>query len=102
MTTRSTTAIIIFFGAMCLFSCDQKKESGKKQGAEPKIKEETVVYTSDTANLKGYVVYDENMDEKRPAVLLVLKWWGLNDYTRSCVHNLAYMCLLTMSVDFHC
>ena len=78
MTIKSKTAMVIFFGVMSLFSCNQNKESSKKEeDSKPKIKEESVGYTDDTADLKGYVVYDENMEGKRPAVLVVHEWWGL-------------------------
>ena len=46
----------------------------------PRYKEEIVIYKSDGIELKGFVVYDENTKGKRPAVLIVPEWWGLNNY----------------------
>jgi hypothetical protein len=47
----------------------------KTEGA-PRYKEESITYKSDGVDLKGFVVYDENAKEKRPAVLIVPEWWG--------------------------
>jgi dienelactone hydrolase len=102
MVIKATTAIVIFFGAISLFSCNQNKKSDKKEEyPEPKIKEESVSYTDDTADLKGFVVYDENVKGKRPAVLVVHEWWGVNDYTRSRAKQLADMGYMAMAVDMY-
>lgn len=65
----------------------------------PKYKEENVTYRSGDVELKGFVVYDENMKEKRPAVLVVPEWWGVNDFTRSRARQLAALGYIAMAVD---
>ena len=45
-----------------------------KQTAEttvPKLKEETITYKVDSLNMSSYLVYDENKESQRPAVLVV-------------------------------
>ena len=46
------------------------------------IVEKSVVYSSDSTTLKGFLVYDKNVKGKQPGVLIVHEWWGLNDYAR--------------------
>jgi dienelactone hydrolase len=65
----------------------------------PKIKEEIVVYTADGVTLKGFVAYDENIKGKRPAVLVVPEWWGLNDYIKMRVRKLAELGYIAIAAD---
>lgn len=73
--------------------------SGFISQAVPKMKEENITYKSDGVELKGFVVYDENMKEKRPAVLVVPEWWGLNNYVKSRARQIASLGYIAMAVD---
>ena len=84
-----------------LSSCnsnDKKKEAEMK---EPKLKEENVNYMIDSLKMDGYVVYDENTEGKRPAVLVVHEWWGLNDYVKMRARELAKLGYIAMAVDMY-
>ena len=63
------------------------------------IKEDSVTYSAGGTNFKGYVVYDSNKTGKRPAVLVVHEWWGLNNYPRSRAKQLAELGYIAMAVD---
>ena len=63
------------------------------------IKEDSVTYSAGGTNFKGYVVYDSSKEGKRPAVLVVHEWWGLNDYPRSRARQLAELGYIAMAVD---
>ncbi|MEP6596279.1 MAG: dienelactone hydrolase family protein [Ginsengibacter sp.] len=63
------------------------------------IKEDPVTYSAGGTNFKGYVAYDSNKTGKRPAVLVVHEWWGLNDYPRSRAKQLAEFGYIAMAVD---
>ncbi|HUS02055.1 MAG TPA: dienelactone hydrolase family protein, partial [Chitinophagaceae bacterium] len=63
------------------------------------IKEDSVSYTLEGKNYKGYVVYDSNNKDKRPGVLVVHEWWGLNDYSRGRAKQLAELGYIAMAVD---
>jgi dienelactone hydrolase len=65
------------------------------------IKEDAVSYTLDGKTYKGYVVYDSNKQEKRPAVLIVHEWWGLTDYPRMRAKQLAELGYIAMAVDMY-
>ncbi|MBL7731723.1 MAG: dienelactone hydrolase family protein [Chitinophagaceae bacterium] len=96
-----TTALL---AAVVLTSCggsDKKKEAEMK---EPKLKEENFTYSAaglDSVKLDGYVVYDENMEGKRPAVLVVHEWWGLNDYAKMRARELAKLGYIAMALDMY-
>ena len=67
----------------------------------PKVKGEEVSYATDSTNLKGYIAYNENMEGKRPAVLIVHEWWGHNDYVRERADMLAELGYTAMAVDMY-
>jgi dienelactone hydrolase len=69
--------------------------------SKPMLKEEIVTYTTGGVTLKGLVVYDENKTGKRPAVLVVHEWWGLNDYAKSRARQLAELGYIAMAVDMY-
>jgi len=72
---------------------------GRSGGLPPKIKEEIVSYTADGVTLKGFVAYDENVTGKRPAILIVPEWWGLNDYPKMRARKLAELGYIAMAAD---
>jgi dienelactone hydrolase len=51
--------------------------------------------------MDGYIVYDENVEGKRPAVLVVHEWWGLNDYDKRRARELAELGYIAMAVDMY-
>lgn len=80
-----------------LFAACKTDDSPKK----PKLKEENISYVVDSLTMDGYIVYDENIEGKRPAVLVVHEWWGLNDYVKSRAKQLAELGYIAMAVDMY-
>jgi len=78
----------------------QSDSSVTATSAPMSIKEEDVTYKSDTGTFIGYVAYDESSATKRPAVLIVPEWWGVNEYPKMRAHQLAEMGYIAMVVDF--
>jgi dienelactone hydrolase len=66
---------------------------------QPAVKEETVSYTGDGVTMKGFVAYDSASTTKRPAVLIVHEWWGLNDYPKMRARELAKMGYVAFAMD---
>jgi dienelactone hydrolase len=85
--------------SIILFSCNNEKE--KTTAKEHKLKEETVSYTLDSLSMNSYVVYDENIEGIRPAVLVVHEWWGLNEYAKRRARQLAELGYIAMAVDMY-
>ena len=69
--------------------------------AKPKIEGKDVQYSADGVVLKGYLAYDTNVKGKRPGVLVVHEWWGLNDYARRRAKMLAEMGYIALAVDMY-
>ena len=91
--------------SVVILSCnnaDTKSTSGtteKKDSAN--IKEETINYSLDTVKMNGFAAYDANKEGKRPIVLVVHEWWGLNDYPRMRARQLAELGYFAMAVDLY-
>lgn len=65
------------------------------------MKEENVTYTADGVTLNGFVTYDDSKKGKRPAVLVVHEWWGLNDYSKMRARELAKLGYIAIAVDMY-
>ena len=51
--------------------------------------------------MKGYLAYDKDVKGKRPGVLVVPEWWGLNDYARRRAGMLAELGYTALAVDMY-
>lgn len=58
-------------------------------GSGPSIKEEPVTYRDGDTTMKGYLVYDEARQGRRPGVVVVHEWWGITKHVRDEARNLA-------------
>jgi dienelactone hydrolase len=72
---------------------------GYSKSPSPSVKEEMVSYKAGDITLKGFVAFDESIKGKRPVVLVVHEWWGLNDYTKMRARKLAALGYIAMAVD---
>jgi dienelactone hydrolase len=89
---------------LILCSCNSSTNESSTNQTEtksPKIKEVSVTYTIDSLTMNNYVAYDENVEGKRPAVLVIHEWWGLNDYTKRRAKMLAELGYVAMAVDMY-
>lgn len=62
---------------------------------------EPVEYSAGNDLLKGYLVYDNSMADKRPGVLVVHEWWGHNEYARKRATMLAELGYTALAVDMY-
>lgn len=60
-----------------------------------------VTYRADGTELKGYLAYDDSVESKRPGILVVHEWWGLNDYSRGRARMLAELGYTALAVDMY-
>jgi len=95
------TGCILMLGVFLFMGCNNEKAEESTEAKEPKLKEENVTYTLDTVTMNGYIVYDENIEGKRPAVLVVHEWWGLNDYPKMRARELAKLGYIALAVDMY-
>ncbi len=78
---------------LLLFSCEQ-------QDSKSIVKKE-IKYQLDSLEMNGYLVYDESIKEKRPAILVVHEWWGQNDYPRKRAEMLAELGYVAFAIDMY-
>jgi dienelactone hydrolase len=90
----SIPKILLISVAMSAFAA-----SASSNRPVPVIKEETVTYMANGVTLKGFIAYDENIKGKRPAILIVPEWWGLNDYPRMRARKLAELGYIALASD---
>ena len=65
------------------------------------IQTETVDYSDGDTKLKGFLVYDDSVQGKRPGVLVVHEWWGLNDYAKKRAEMLAELGYVAFAADMY-
>jgi dienelactone hydrolase len=65
------------------------------------VKGEAVEYRAGDTVLKGYLAYDNSINGRRPGVLVVHEWWGLNDYARKRARMLAKLGYTALAVDMY-
>ena len=95
--------LVLFVSVYCI-SCNNS-ESSKEDNTPAtsadsiSIREENVTYNSNGTVLKGFMAYDASNTSKRPGVLVVHEWWGLNEYAKTRAKQLAMMGYIALAVD---
>lgn len=69
--------------------------------ARAEIKDEVVEYEHAGVTMKGHLYYDDATMDKRPGVLLVHEWWGLNEHAQTEAKRLAGEGYVTLAVDMY-
>jgi len=101
MKFKKLTAAVLL-AAVVFTSCNNSSEEKKAEAdTKPQLKEENISYKIDSLNMDGYVVYDSAVKGKRPAVLVVHEWWGMNEYVKSRARELAGLGYIAMAVDMY-
>jgi dienelactone hydrolase len=68
-------------------------------GAAVQTKE--IDYDHNGTKLKGFLAYDDSATGKRPGVLVVHEWWGLDDYARKRAKMLAELGYIAFCPDMY-
>ena len=69
--------------------------------ARAEITTSVVDYQHDGTRLRGYLAYDGAVKDKRPGVLVIHEWWGLNDFAKSKARELAAMGYVAFAADMY-
>jgi len=72
---------------------------GRSTNPAPDIKVVNVSVNVSGVSYKAYIAYDENVKGKRPGVLVIPEWWGLNDYPKMRARKLAELGYVAMALD---
>lgn len=65
------------------------------------IRTEVVDYKHGDTVLEGYLAYDDSIQGKRPGVIVVHEWWGINSYVRMRTEQLAKLGYIAFTVDMY-
>ncbi len=71
------------------------------RAARAEIKSDPVDYKDGDVTLKGVVFYDDAAEGKRPGVVVVPEWWGVNDYVKGRAKQLAEAGFVAFVADMY-
>ncbi len=69
--------------------------------AQAALHTEKVEYRHGATVLEGYLAYDDAVAGKRPGVLVVHEWWGMNDYAKRRAEQLARLGYVAFALDMY-
>lgn len=69
--------------------------------SEAKVQVQTVPYKHGEEVLEGVIAWDDSIKAKRPGILVVHEWWGLNAYARKRAEQLAELGYVAFAVDMY-
>lgn len=105
---RTEKILFLAFASSLFFaSCNNSTSSTEEKKdtttlvSPTQLKEDNITYSGDNTTMNGYVVYQDSVQGKRPAVLVVHEWWGLNDYSKMRAKQLAQLGYVAMAVDMY-
>jgi len=67
--------------------------------AEARLQTQVMEYRHGGVILEGYLAYDDAFKGKRPGVLVVHEWWGINDFIKEKTDNLARLGYVAFAAD---
>ncbi len=68
---------------------------------ESRMHTETVRLNAEGTELECYLACDDQSDARRPGVLVIHEWWGLNDHVRRRAQMLAELGYAALAVDMY-
>ncbi|MGH7254249.1 MAG: dienelactone hydrolase family protein [Nitrospirales bacterium] len=69
--------------------------------ASAKVRTTVVPYQHGPVMLEGFLAWDDAVSGKRPGVLVVHEWWGLNAYVRQRAEQLAALGYVAFALDMY-
>lgn len=66
-----------------------------------KVQTKVIPYQHGKVQLEGVLAWDDAITGKRPGVLVVHEWWGLNDYAKDRAQQLAELGYVAFAVDMY-
>ena len=70
-------------------------------GVTAAVVTEEIRYLDGDTELQGHIYYDDSFAEKRPGVLVVHEWWGLDDYAKRRATMLAELGYVAFAADMY-
>jgi len=88
------------FATFIFLSCNNSQTAATAPTTNPSdsLQTETVTYNIGNTTYKSFIAY-QPAKGKRPAILVIPEWWGLNDYPKSRAKQLADLGYVAMALD---
>ena len=87
--------------SMAFAACLVLTACGGDEPTEPNVVTEAITYTHDGVELEGFLAYDANLSRRRPGVLVVHEWWGLQDHPKESARKLAALGYVAFCLDMY-
>jgi len=68
---------------------------------QAEIRSEAVDYRDGEEAMQGFVYWDDAIEGKRPGIMVVHEWWGLNEYAKKRAAMLAELGYVSFAVDMY-
>ena len=68
---------------------------------QAEVQSKAVEYQYEDMTLTGYLYWDDKLSGKRPGVLVIHEWWGLNDYAKKRARMLAELGYVAFAADMY-
>lgn len=68
---------------------------------EARVQIKSIPYADGEVSLEGVLAWDDAKEGKRPGILVVHEWWGLNEYARTRAEQLAALGYVALAVDMY-
>jgi dienelactone hydrolase len=65
------------------------------------VQTKAVEYMDEDVPLTGHLYWDDSIEGKRPGVLVIHEWWGLNDYAKERARMLAELGYVAFAADMY-
>lgn len=65
------------------------------------IQTRAVVYEHNDTKLTGHLFWDDAVKGKRPGIMVIHEWWGLNDYAKKRAHMIAEEGYVAFAADMY-
>lgn len=106
MKHKSVQLFAVLSAAVCLASCGNSNSPANEKKADSTLPvatiiEDTVSIQADTVVLKSLVAYSSDTSVKKPIVLIVPEWWGLEGYVKGRARQLAELGYLAIGIDMY-
>jgi len=65
------------------------------------LRTQPVEYHDGDVLLEGYLAYDDAVKTRRPGIMVVHEWWGLNQYIKKRTEELARLGYIALAIDMY-
>lgn len=68
---------------------------------QAEVQSKAIAYNDEGTTLTGYLFWDDALSGRRPGILVVHEWWGLNDYAKERARMLAELGYVAFAADMY-